>query len=229
METELTDFLSPRIVKHCIELYENRHYKHAAHEAMILVEKSLKEKGKVDNLQYGRRLINNLLSSNKELTLRVPLGDDLQEQAKDYFDGVFSYYRNYTAHDGCRIDQITSYRILVIASELLELINSSQLSLTERGGPNEIIKIGSFGNIETLREVLLMLDDYHMPECVYDGLFEDLARHGYGDEQMEHLIDLNLIEMHSAYVEDDPHIGDIIEWFVLGNLGKQFLSDIDTH
>lgn len=206
-----------------MDLYNQQHYKNAAHDAMILVEKSMKEKGKIDTL-YGRKLIQKLFSKNQSFYLKVPLGDDLQDQAKEYFEGVFSYYRNYVAHDGSKIDSIASFRILIIASELLEMIDSYELTLTELGGPEEIVKAGSFGSIEKLKSVLLMLDHYMMPEQIYDGLFDDLANSGYGDNHLSSLISFNLIEMRSGFINNSDNSLEKHEWFILGEVGKQFLS-----
>ena len=81
--------------------------------------------------KFGKTLIDSLFTIGgkyKTVKLRVPLGDDLQEQAKSYFASVFAYYRNYLAHDGSRIDKNSALRILVLASELLDLIDASSLS-----------------------------------------------------------------------------------------------------
>ena len=44
MELTTEDLLSPRIHKHCLPLWQDGYYKHAAHEAMIQVEQALKGK-----------------------------------------------------------------------------------------------------------------------------------------------------------------------------------------
>ncbi len=71
---------------------------------MVHVEMALKEKGKVEDIQFGAKLIGDLFAGKSGVRLRVPLGEELQVQAEQYFKGVFSYYRNYAAHDGSRID-----------------------------------------------------------------------------------------------------------------------------
>jgi len=109
---ELDEILSPRIVKHSLPLWKDGYYKHAAFESMVQVEQALKEKGLVTNKSkvYGHTLISNLLgSSEKSVKLRIQLGDDLQSRAEEFFKGVFGYYRNYTAHDGSKIDKAITY------------------------------------------------------------------------------------------------------------------------
>ena len=58
----------------------------------------------------------------------------MHEEAHAYFRGVFSYYRNYLAHDGSNVDRKLAARIMVVASDLLDLIGASTLSFTNVGG-----------------------------------------------------------------------------------------------
>jgi len=160
--------------------------------------------------------------------LRVPLGDDLQESAKEYFKGVFSYYRNYVAHDGSLVDEKVALRVLIVASELMELIESSELTLTDHGGVSEIVRIGDFGSEKRLRMLLDLLDGYHMPESTYDGLFEMLAMNGFDEKAVEQTISLGLVVMTQGYVEVPgrgpyPEFEDH-EWFELGPVGKEIME-----
>jgi hypothetical protein len=114
---------------------------------MILVEQALKEKGltKENYKKYGQTLITSLFRTGgkeRSVKLRIPLGEDLQAQAEAFFQGVFSYYRNYTAHDGSRVDKRISLRIMIIASELLDLIDASALSFSDIGGVDGLIARG---------------------------------------------------------------------------------------
>lgn len=232
MNDAIEKLLVPRIVKNCVPLFEGEHYKHSAREAMVQVEMALKEKGKVESAQFGTQLIGNLFAGKSGVKLRVPLGEDLQEQAGKYFKGVFSYYRNYVAHDGSQIDEKIALRILIVASEMLELIDASELTLTDAGGVDGLVRIGGFGSAERLGRLLNLLHDYHMPAVTYDGLFEDLAKSGFGEQELEAVFDLNLVEMHSAEFEtpiDRFSDGtEIIEWFELTDLGQNGLDSINS-
>jgi hypothetical protein len=232
MDGKIQELLAPRITKHCLQLLQDGHFKHAAREAMVQVEIALKEKGRIEDLQVGAMLIGNLFAGKQGVKLRVPLGEELQPQAKKYFKGVFSYYRNYAAHDGSKIDEKISLRILIIASELLELIDASELTLADSGGVEGLVKIGEFGSAKRLGEILALLDEYFMPEQTYDGLFEDLAEKGFGEAELEMMIELNLVEMHSGEFETrNNQFGDqteIMEWFQLTDLGKETLKSIEA-
>ncbi|NEQ98120.1 MAG: hypothetical protein F6K30_15610 [Cyanothece sp. SIO2G6] len=94
---DLEELLSPRILKNCWQLYLDQHHKNAAREAIIQVELALKEKKIVKDKKFGRDLISNLFTANnKYVKLHVPLGEDLQDDAKALFKGTFAYYRNYS-------------------------------------------------------------------------------------------------------------------------------------
>ena len=128
MNDAIENLLAPRIEKNCMSLFNDGHFRHSAREAMVQVEIALKEKGKVEDVEFGVQLIGNLFAGKGGVRLRVPLGNELQIHAEKYFKGVFSYYRNYVAHDGSKIDEKLALRILIIASDLLELIDASELT-----------------------------------------------------------------------------------------------------
>jgi len=92
VNTDVQKLLSPRVVKHCVPLYNDGYYKHAAREAMVQVELALKEKSSVKDRKYGMQLVSNLLGKGASVKLRVPLGDDLQPHAETLFKGAFAYY-----------------------------------------------------------------------------------------------------------------------------------------
>lgn len=199
---------------------------------MVQVEMALKEKGRIEDIQFGATLIGNLFAGKQDVKLRVPLGEEFQPQAEKYLKGVFSYYRNYTAHDGSNVDAKISLRILIIASELLDLIDASELTLADSGGVEGLVKVGGFGSIKRLGQLLGLLDEYFMPEQTYDGLYENLAENGFGEAELEMVIQLNLVEMHSGEFETpSTHLGErteIMEWFELTDLGRETLKSIEA-
>ena len=226
--TLIQELLAPRITKNCVPQFRGGYFKGAAHEAMIQVELALKEKGRVEGTQFGVNLIKDLFGRSG-VTLRVPLGQELQADAEKFFIGVFKYYRNYAAHDGSKIDQRIALRILILASELLELIDASELTLADSGDVEGLVRVGGFENAGRLGELLALLDHYTMPAGTYDGLFEGLAMNGFKDEELTRAVELNLIEMHSGEGEtsfDSPSETEVMEWFELTKLGREALESI---
>ena len=222
--------LSPRIVKHCLKLWQDRHYKHAAREAIVQVELALKEKGMVNDNRYGKTLIDSLFTiggKHRAVKLRVPLGDDLQEQAKSYFVSVFTYYRNYLAHDGSNIDENSGLRVLVISSELLDLIDASSLSFADLGGIEGLLKLGLFESEDQLLGVLKTCNGYALIGHDDDGLREAiLENYGAEDHHLDIIFDLDLVRYTDTEFFDPDYgyeDGGLLE---LTDLGKKFIDQL---
>ena len=222
--------LSPRIQKHCLRLWQDEHYKHAAREAVIQVELALKEKGMVQDSRYGRYLIDTLFtvgSKHKTIKLRVPLGDELQSDAKKYFEGVFGYYRNYLAHDGSRVDKTIGLRILVIASELLDLIDASSLSYADLGGIDGLLKSGLFDSEKQLLGVLERCHEYMLVGHDSSGLVLDLfSDYGAEDEQFYAVFELDLVRYTDTKWIDPLYGEEEGGWLELTELGKKFVYEL---
>lgn len=233
MKIELEELLNPRIIKHCMPLYRGGHYRHATLEAMTQVEKALKEKAEKegDVKEYGVRLVTNLLGKGRGIKLRVPLGEELQQQAGKLFRGAFVYYRNYAAHDGAKIDQRICLRVMVLASELLDLIGASSLSFADVGGIEGLVKTGAFKDKEELISLLEFLDGRYLPDEVVDGFYEDLYERGFRDSQLEAVIELDLVQYQvedyvpSTYELLHDSYPDTMAWFELTELGKKVVTE----
>lgn len=236
MIATIEDILSERIKKHCLPLLREQHYKHAAMEAMLQVELALKEKGVYVGESYGRGLIRKLLKPlgrEKSVKLLVPLSEDLQDDAAALFDGAFAYYRNYCAHDGSNFNERTCNRVLVLASELLDLIDASSLNFTDLGGIDGIVKSGVFGSRETLREFLKLLDGYVLPDGDAENLRDKiLAKWGLEDHHLVAAIDLDLVryqqEKYVPDIDEFLQVGNLLDeigWFTLTDLGRKFINE----
>ena len=235
MKIELDIFLHPRILKKCISRYENGFFPDAAFNAIKQAELAFKEKAGIEDEEklFGARLYEKILGSGKSIKLRVPLGDDLQKEAKEVFKSMSSYYRNYLAHkEGNKVDKIICTRILIIASELLDLINTSSISYTEIGGIEGLIKLGIFENKLQLSNLLSFLSSQVFPHEVFGGMFEDLIREDYTKTQYEAVFDLGLIEYHSEIKNHsfpgEPEDWDDFGWIELTPQGRKILAQIQN-
>jgi len=227
MNCELEEMLHPRILKHCSQLVGNGHFKHAAIEAMTQVELALKEKSLTKN-KYGVNLAVSLFGLGKGIKLRVPLGDDMQLQAEQLFRATFSYYRNYAVHDGSKIDRKICLRVMILASELLDLIGASAVSFADVGGLPGIVESGIFKDEDSVKRLLFLLTDYVVADDNVDWLYEELAAMGLGEDNVTAVIDLGLVEyFDKPYITSLNRDGDTslapdkIGWFILTPLGKE--------
>src|SRR5947199_4684416 len=114
MQTEIEHLLHPRLRDECLRLYESGHFKHAALEAMQSVESALREKGVAPTDTFGVRMVRKAFGRSSHIMLSVELGDKLQDAAAKLFEGAFSFYRNYAAHDGTRIDNQIALRVMIL-------------------------------------------------------------------------------------------------------------------
>lgn len=225
VEFELDTILHQRIIDKCMSLYKDGHFSHAAFESMKQVELALKEKSDTGKKLYGRNLVKAVFGSGKNIHLIIPLADDLQEDALELFTGALRYYRNYTAHEDSKIDNISCIRIMVLASELLGLIGASSISFTEIGGVEGLIKHGIFAEESQITDLLSLLLSEACPDDCFDDLFEDLAVRGYTDNQFQSVFDLGLI----VYKETDQIINkptdvETLGWFELTPMGQKVLN-----
>jgi hypothetical protein len=88
---DLDELLHQRIIDKCKSLHQDGHFPQAAFESMKQVELALKEKVEIREKLFGARLVDKLMGSGKSIKLKIPLGDELQEQAHILFKGAFSY------------------------------------------------------------------------------------------------------------------------------------------
>ena len=233
---DVQEFISQRILHNCWQQYMDKHYRAAAHEAMIQVEQALKDKRYISDNKFGQPLINLLFAENGTKDnyprLIVPLSDALQDEAKHLFKGAFAYYRNYTAHDGSNIDKKTCFRIMILASELLDLIDASSLSFTDIGGIKGLLKHGVFKNADEIRRLLAYLDGTQIIGQDYGGFYEGVyTATELDEEQVMALFDLDLVRYKEIeFIPDlEQRISGEVETTVgfisLTETGKQFLEE----
>jgi len=231
MEIQENEIFHPRIINNCMPLFNGGHYQHAALESMKQVEMALREKGIAPKDLFGERLVNWVLGSGDHITLSLPLGDDLQDKARTLFKGAFGYFRNYAAHDGAKIDKKISFRIMVLASELLELVSASKRSFEGIGGIDGIIKAGIFNNAQEFKDFL----DFHIVQQIieedYDDYMFEFRTKGFTEIQLEAMYDFDFLR----YVEQETGIDEIagifdstlVGEFELTNEGEKVLEELN--
>ena len=233
IDIQPNELLHPRIQKSCEQIFNDGHYLEAAGKAMKQVELALKERSGIHKRNiFGVTLISHVFGKGKGIKLRLPFGEEMQEETELYFRSVFKYYRNYTAHEEGKIDRSMSFRVLVIASELLDLIGASSISFAEIDGIRGLVKAGVFRDEDNVLNLLHFLDGYAFNILDGDGYFEDLAEKGYGEKEVQAVIETGLIEYsvnecllpeEVRYLEGSDYVE--IASFALTPLGKEVLDN----
>jgi len=233
MNINVKDHLNPKILHHCFSLFENEHYTECAHTAMKQVDINLNRKCGVYGFVPSARTIDKVFSSGKGIRLEVPLGEDQAEGAKLLFRGAFKYYRNYTAHNQENIDKVIAFRVMIIASELLDLLGCSTLDLKEIGGVDEIINLFQFEAEKSLDQLLIFIDGQYIIEDDSDGFFGELALNGFNYEQYGKLFDLNLVFCEEVPCKEktnyfDSNYPEYLTYFKLTEMGHEVLKKISS-
>lgn len=225
LATDLSELLHRRVIDNCALLYRNGHFPQAALEAMKQVELALREKTLAPKKFFGRRLIKRTFKEERGIKLTVPLGPEYQEAASSLFEGAFGYYRNYTAHEGEKIDKLLCARVLILASELLDLLAASEKTLPSAGGVEGLVEYGFSKSHKDFGRCLEFYKTGHwIPDETFDGYLEDLASHGISQEQEQLMFELGLVECRSE-VSGTPDV-DLIDIIELTPLGKSLLGEI---
>lgn len=220
MNQQSTDFfINPVIKLKCWKLYSDGYYNEAALNAMIEVERTLKNKNPKYKEKTGTNLINLLFKKDSDFNI-TPYFDAEQKQfCQKYFIGAFSYYRNYSAHGGHHLDKRAAFRCLIIASELLDLLMPENAAIN----PLLFIDEAKIKDIETLRTVLTIFGDYTTLEGTYDGLTEDLIKHGCSEFSFEELLKNSLIEIEYFHCSETK---EPMDRFTLTERGSNLLASI---
>jgi len=221
MNIDIKDYLNPKIVHHCLKLFENKHYPECAHTAMKQVEINFNKKCGVKNFTAISHTIKKMFGPGKGVRLKVPFGEKEQKYAQDLFNGAFTYYRNYTAHQQDNVTRDIALRVMFIACELLDLLDACSLSLEELGGIKEIKNVLEIEDNNRLEELLSYVDGSWIADDACDGFFEDLAKRGFTVDQYEKLFELNIV----CY-EEKPYSPDESELYPPERIGLFELTDI---
>jgi hypothetical protein len=191
---------------------------------MSQVEQALREKGQYDKSLFGRKLVQTAFGGKAPVSLEVPLGPEFQKQAQSYFESVFVYYRNYTAHEITPIDNRVCLRVLVIASELLDLISASSIPFKGIETLNALIDAQLFKDRNEFCRLLRFLDGCQFPGEVFDGFFQELADNDFSERQFSSMFELGLIVYKNTDWQDELSQGEDIKgkygWIVATPLGE---------
>ncbi|MCE9597045.1 MAG: TIGR02391 family protein [Spirochaetia bacterium] len=217
-------YLHNTIKETCLPLFNNGHFPQCALEAMKQVELALKAKAQINSNLFGARLIKVLWGDGPNILLRAPFSDKMHEETKDLFIGAFTYYRNYAAHNSTGINETISMRVLVLASELLDLVDASEIHFQNIKGVEGLIAHKIFRDRTEILDLLRFLSDQIFPHETYDGMFEELARRGFTEWQYQSLFDLGFVEYKSKHVNHafpgQAEDWDEFGWLELTDKGK---------
>ncbi len=233
---EKSEFIHDRLKKDTIDLFNKNFYTQAAREALLQVEVALKEKIPYENnnltaVQFINKYFIDDEKAKKDNRLKLLCKYGEQSKLKLFFNGVFSHYRNNLAHKDIKLNRIESFRILIIASELLEMLDISRISYLGENKLEGLIKLKIFESKKEFVSLLEFIDGQYIVDYVCDGFFESLYNNGFSDEQYEAVLDYGLVSFdvskidHSFDIDEFDNMHEEIGYFNLTELGKKELEE----
>lgn len=230
MNIQASEIFHPRIIAASLRLFEDGEYQNAARESMRQVEIALREKGLVPKDRSGTSLATWVFENGEQVRLSPPPEDDLLEQARTLFKGAFSYYQNLAARDG-NADGKAAFRVMVFASELLDLIAASQRSLESVGGIEGVIQAGIFRDAREFWEYL----EFHIHQQIFEGnrgeYDMDFQMKGFRAAQKAALADFNLLRYKEIKTIVNEESGSLettlVGIFELTSEGEKVLSELE--
>ena len=122
-------YVHPRIIKKSYGLMKDGQYESAVFQAFKAVETVLRSKIKADPDRVGTSLIREAFHPEKGPLANHDLPKSEREALCNYIAGAFGYYKNPCSHRDVDMDLISAFHRLVVASDLLRIIDESVLKL----------------------------------------------------------------------------------------------------
>jgi hypothetical protein len=232
----LKEFLHNRIEEKGLKLFEDNYYTESAREALLQVEVALKEKFPFENNNLSAvQFINKYFIEDDKairdsrIKLLCKYGD--QQKLKLFFNGVFSHYRNNLSHQDIKLNKVEAFRILIIASELLDLLDTSSVSYLGNNKLEGLIKMNIFKDKLEFISFLEFIEGQYIVDDICDGFFEDLYMNDFNDDQYHAVMEYGLVSFDISKIDhsDEPpgfeNDNDEIGFFNLTELGKKELAE----
>jgi hypothetical protein len=113
---------------------------------------------------------------------------------------------------------------MIIASELLDMLDASNITLEDVGGVKGLMNSGVFSSQDELKSLLERIDGCWFPAGDVGSVLEELAEDNYGELQFQALFDLDLVDYKESVVDGDPL--DVVGVISLTRLGEETLAEI---
>lgn len=115
-------YVHPSIVNRCFPLMTHGHYESAILEAFKLIEIAIRERIHGNTGEVGTRLIRKAFNADKGQLADMSTPVSEREALCNYVAGAFGYYRNPCSHRKVHLDFTTTFDKIVVASELMKIV-----------------------------------------------------------------------------------------------------------
>ncbi len=119
-------YIHPLIIKKSFSLLENGEYESAVFQAFKVIETNIRMKIKAKPEDIGVKLIRKAFNPENGHLTDYELPKAEREAFANYLAGAFGYYKNPCSHRDIKIDFISAFERIVVASDLLKTIEKSK-------------------------------------------------------------------------------------------------------
>ncbi|NHZ84446.1 MAG: TIGR02391 family protein [Planctomycetia bacterium] len=118
-------YVHPEIVRKSFSLLDKGEFESAVFQAFKLLETLIRKKIGADAEEIGIKLIRKAFHPEKGPLTDFKLPKSERESFANYIAGAFGYYKNPCSHRDVELDYISSFDRIVVASDLLKIIDKS--------------------------------------------------------------------------------------------------------
>lgn len=121
-------YVHPKIVKKSFPLLANGEFESAVFQAFKTIETSIREKIGAEAEEIGTKLIRRAFHSESGPLTDYELPKAEREAFANYIAGAFGYYKNPCSHRDIEMDFISAFDRIVVASNLLKIIDKAKIN-----------------------------------------------------------------------------------------------------
>ena len=118
-------YVHPEIVRKSFSLLDKGEFESAVFQAFKLLETLIRKKIGADAEEIGVKLIRKAFHPEKGPLTDFKLPKSERESFANYIAGALGYYKNPCSHRDVELDYISSFDRIVVASDLLKIIDKS--------------------------------------------------------------------------------------------------------
>lgn len=125
-------YVHPLIVKKSFSLLKNGQFESAVLQAFKIIETKIRKKINADSEDVGVKLIRKAFNPENGPLTDFDLPKAEREAFSNYIAGAFGFYKNPCSHRDVEMDFISAFNRIVVASDLLKVIEMSKVNEQDR-------------------------------------------------------------------------------------------------
>ncbi|MCK4792440.1 MAG: TIGR02391 family protein [Desulfobacteraceae bacterium] len=125
-------YVHPQIIEKSFSLLKSGEYESAVLQAFKAIETNIREKISAEPDEIGVKLIRKAFNPENGTLTDYKLPKAEREAFANYIAGAFGYYKNPCSHRDIEMDFISAFDRIVVASDLLKIIEKAEIKKNKR-------------------------------------------------------------------------------------------------